>query len=128
MLDSLLLHIFPVSQDERNEKEKLIAELIQKDKEWNRREQSLGLQYKKEINDLKQKVFVLESRAKDVDDKKRQSKASNLKVSYKGACICCYSRQFCYDKLSSDCLSTACSCFVDGLLGNCYKVKRLLVT
>lgn len=77
---------FPVSQDERNEKEKLIDELTQKDKEWNRREQTLSLQYKKEINDLKQKVFVLESRVKDVDDKKRQSKASNLKVSYKSKC------------------------------------------
>jgi hypothetical protein len=56
--------------------------LTQKDKEWNRREQTLSLQYKKEINDLKQKVFVLESRLKDVDDKKRTSKASNLKVGY----------------------------------------------
>ncbi|XP_028411147.1 centrosomal protein of 162 kDa-like isoform X2 [Dendronephthya gigantea] len=66
-------------QDERNEKDKLIDELNRKDKEWNRREQTLGLQYKKEINDLKQKVFVLESRLKDVDDKKRASKTANLK-------------------------------------------------
>jgi hypothetical protein len=63
----------------------LIDELIQKDKEWNRREQTLSLQYKKEINDLKQKIFVLGSQMKDTDDKKRVSKGRNLKVSY----ACC---------------------------------------
>lgn len=73
---------FSYFQDERNEKEKLINELIQKDKEWNRREQTLSLQYKKEVNDLKQKVFVLESRLTDVDEKKQAFKASNLKVGY----------------------------------------------
>jgi hypothetical protein len=60
----------------------LFDALTHKDKEWSRREQTLGLQYKKEMNDLKQKIFVLESRLKDVDDKKRASKATNLKVSY----------------------------------------------
>ena len=58
----------------------MIDELNRKNKEWSRREQTLGLQHKKEINDLKQKVFVLESRLKDVDDKKRASKTANLKV------------------------------------------------
>lgn len=73
--------LFVYFQEERNEKEKLIDELTQKDKEWNRREQTLSLQYKKEINDLKQKVFVLDSQLKDIDDKKRVAKGRNLKVS-----------------------------------------------
>lgn len=67
-------------QDERNEKEKLTSELIRKGKEWNRQEQALSLRYTKEINDWKQKVFVLETRLKDVNEKNKLSKTKNIKV------------------------------------------------
>ena len=71
-------------QDERTEKEKLVDELANRHKEWKRREQALGLEYKKEMNDLKQNIFVLESRLKDLnletDKKRRVAKGGNLKV------------------------------------------------
>lgn len=71
-------------QEERKQSEKLIDELNKKDREWKRREDVLKLEYKKEINDSKQKVFVLESRLKDInvqiDSKKRVAKGGSLKV------------------------------------------------
>ena len=70
--------------DERKQCENLVHELVEKDKEWKRREQTLKLDYNAQINDLKQKVFVLESRLRDVkvemDGRKRVGKGGSLKV------------------------------------------------
>ena len=70
--------------DERKQCENLVHELAEKDKEWKRREQTLKLDYNTQINDLKQKVFVLESRLKDVkvemNSRKRVAKGGSLKV------------------------------------------------
>lgn len=69
-------------QDERKQCEKLVDELTEKDKEWKRREQHLKLEYSTQMNDLKQNVFVLESKLKDVnvDSKKKVAKGGSLKV------------------------------------------------
>lgn len=67
-------------KDERSEKERLVNELMEKTREWKRHEQSLNLQKKKEVDELKQRIFVLDAQLKDVKDKKMLDKGKNLKV------------------------------------------------
>ena len=71
-------------QDEKKRNEKLIADIAAREKDWAKKGESTRMQYEAVIHDLKQEVFVLQSRLNEeeeqTDAKKRVVKGGSLKV------------------------------------------------
>ena len=71
-------------QDERKRNEKLIVDMAAREKDWAKKGESTRMQYEAVIHDLKQELFVVQSRLREeeegADPKKRVIKGENLKV------------------------------------------------
>ena len=71
-------------QDEKKRNEKLIVDIAAREKEWAKKGESTRMKYEAVIHDLKQELFILQSRLKEeeeeTDPKKRVMKGGSLKV------------------------------------------------
>lgn len=74
-------------KDEKKRNDKLIADMASREKEWSRREEKCRLEYESQIHELKQELFVLQSRLneteKEADSRKRVAAGGNLEVRFR---------------------------------------------
>ena len=71
-------------KDEKKRNDKLIAEMASREKEWSRREERCRLEYESQIHELKQELFVMQSKLneteKEADVRKKVAAGGNLEV------------------------------------------------
>ncbi|XP_015759116.1 PREDICTED: centrosomal protein of 162 kDa-like [Acropora digitifera] len=54
-------------KDEKKRNDKLIADMASREKEWSRREETCRLEYESQIHELKQELFVLQTKLNDTE-------------------------------------------------------------
>ena len=71
-------------KDEKKRNDKLIAEMASREKEWSRRDERSRLEYESQIHELKQELFVMQSKLneteKEADVRKKIAAGGNLEV------------------------------------------------
>lgn len=71
-------------KDEKKRNDKLIADMASREKEWSRREETCRLEYESQIHELKQELFVMQSKLneseKEADTRKRIVAGGKLEV------------------------------------------------
>lgn len=71
-------------KDEKKRNDKLIAEMASREKEWSRRDERSRLEYESQIHELKQELFVMQSKLneteKEADVRKKVAAGGNLEV------------------------------------------------
>ena len=71
-------------KDEKKRNDKLIADMSSREKEWSRREETCRLEYESQIHELKQELFVMQSKLneseKEADTRKRIVAGGKLEV------------------------------------------------
>lgn len=71
-------------KDEKKRNDKLIADMALREKEWSRREETCRLEYESQIHELKQDLFVMQSKLneneKEADTRKRIAAGGKLEV------------------------------------------------
>lgn len=82
-------------KDEKKRNDKLIADMASREKEWSRREEKCRLEYESQVHELKQELFVMQSKLneseKEADVRKRVAAGGNLEVSVR-FCVGHYSK------------------------------------
>lgn len=72
-------------KDEKKRNDKLIADMASREKEWSRRGERCRLEYESQIHELKQELFVMQSKfnetEKEADVRKRVAAGGRLEVS-----------------------------------------------
>ena len=73
-------------KDEKKRNDKLIADMASREKEWSRTEERCRLEYESQIHELKQELFVMQSKLneteKEANVRKRVAAGGKLEVSY----------------------------------------------
>ena len=71
-------------KDEKKRNDKLIADMALREKEWSRREEKCRLEYESQIHELKQELFVMQSKLneneKEADTTKRIAAGGKFEV------------------------------------------------
>lgn len=73
-------------KDEKKRNDKLIADMASREKEWSRREETCRLEYESQIHELKQELFVLQTKLneteKEADARKKIAAGGKLEVNF----------------------------------------------
>ena len=71
-------------KDEKKRNDKLISEMASREKEWSRRDERSRLEYESQIHELKQELFVMQSKLneteKEADVRRKVAAGGNLEV------------------------------------------------